>query len=271
VQAIIDSCTRQFPEFGERARKRIRTYLKSCRRNKRSRDSGSWPDPTRPTPAHLTSVQAEQILAAACENESHNAKRMRLGLEPVSQPMPVIAGVEPRATIVDHFSPANLSAEPKLLSHLGNLGGVANAAVTTGVASGVANAATCTNNNNNNVTKADSPSYVKPTDSLTKTVSASMGPLSSGVQTFRSGAGALFSPAAHAQTFMSPGLPLFHPGPIPNGPQDLSMKPSRPILPQKLTGPEVSAVRQLITGYRESAAFLLRSADELESLLLQQS
>lgn len=38
VQAIIDSCTRQFPEFSERARKRIRTYLKSCRRNKRTRD-----------------------------------------------------------------------------------------------------------------------------------------------------------------------------------------------------------------------------------------
>lgn len=47
---------------------------------------------TRPTPAHLTSVQAEQILATACENESHNAKRMRLGLEPVSQPMPVLPG-----------------------------------------------------------------------------------------------------------------------------------------------------------------------------------
>ncbi|GLG95169.1 Uncharacterized protein GBIM_02209 [Gryllus bimaculatus] len=43
IQAIIDSCTRQFPEFAERARKRIRTYLKSCRRNKRSRDSnGAW-------------------------------------------------------------------------------------------------------------------------------------------------------------------------------------------------------------------------------------
>lgn len=43
IQAIIDSCTRQFPEFAERARKRIRTYLKSCRRNKRARDpSASW-------------------------------------------------------------------------------------------------------------------------------------------------------------------------------------------------------------------------------------
>lgn len=42
IQAIIDSCTRQFPEFAERARKRIRTYLKSCRRNKRGREGAAW-------------------------------------------------------------------------------------------------------------------------------------------------------------------------------------------------------------------------------------
>jgi len=42
IQAIIDSCTRQFPEFAERARKRIRTYLKSCRRNKRGREGTTW-------------------------------------------------------------------------------------------------------------------------------------------------------------------------------------------------------------------------------------
>lgn len=84
VQAIIDSCTRQFPEFSERARKRLRTYLKSCRRNKKTKDG--WENqPSRPTPAHLTSVQAEQMLSIACENEAMNAKRMRLGLEPISQ------------------------------------------------------------------------------------------------------------------------------------------------------------------------------------------
>ena len=38
IQAIIEACYRQFPEFHERARKRIRTYLKSCRRMKRHRD-----------------------------------------------------------------------------------------------------------------------------------------------------------------------------------------------------------------------------------------
>ncbi|KAE8292648.1 Nucleolar protein 4-like [Larimichthys crocea] len=73
IQAIIESCSRQFPEFQERARKRIRTYLKSCRRMKKNGME------TRPTPPHLTSAMAENILAAACENESRNAaKRMRL-------------------------------------------------------------------------------------------------------------------------------------------------------------------------------------------------
>lgn len=87
IQAIIDSCTRQFPEFSERARKRIRTYLKSCRRNKKTREG--WETSSRPTPAHLTSVQAEQLLAMACENESMNAKRMRIGLDPISQTVPM--------------------------------------------------------------------------------------------------------------------------------------------------------------------------------------
>lgn len=49
----------------------------------------------RPAPPHLTSVQAEQLLARACENESENAKRMRMGLEPISQPMPVITTTLP--------------------------------------------------------------------------------------------------------------------------------------------------------------------------------
>ena len=43
------------------------------------------PPHLRPTPPHLTSVLAEQLLARACENEADNAKRMRMGMEPVSQ------------------------------------------------------------------------------------------------------------------------------------------------------------------------------------------
>ena len=38
INAIIVSCQRQFPEFSDRARKRIRTYLKSCRRSSRTRE-----------------------------------------------------------------------------------------------------------------------------------------------------------------------------------------------------------------------------------------
>jgi len=38
VQAIVDSCVRQFPEFSQRARKRIRSYLKTCRKMKRTRE-----------------------------------------------------------------------------------------------------------------------------------------------------------------------------------------------------------------------------------------
>lgn len=53
---------------------------------------------------------------------------------------------------------------------------------------------------------------------------------------------------------------------FPAGPAlDALKKP--PLLSHKLNATEIGAVRQLITGYRESAAFLLRSADELEHLL----
>ncbi|KAG9474654.1 hypothetical protein GDO78_004777 [Eleutherodactylus coqui] len=81
IQAIIESCSRQFPEFQERARKRIRTYLKSCRRMKKN-----GMEMARPTPPHLTSAMAENILAAACESESRKAaKRMRLEIYQTAQ------------------------------------------------------------------------------------------------------------------------------------------------------------------------------------------
>lgn len=107
IQAIIDSCTRQFPEFSERARKRIRTYLKSCRRNKKTRE-GWETNATRPTPAHLTSVQAEQILASACENESLNAKRMRIGLDPISQTAPLASTTNVRINSIESSSVASI-------------------------------------------------------------------------------------------------------------------------------------------------------------------
>ena len=39
---------------------------------------------------HLTSPEAESILAQACENESNNAKRMRMGLEALTVCRPML-------------------------------------------------------------------------------------------------------------------------------------------------------------------------------------
>ena len=52
------------------------------------------------------------------------------------------------------------------------------------------------------------------------------------------------------------------------GPTDLSVKRSMSSKNQ-LNASEIATIKQLIAGYRESAAFLYRSADELEQLLLQ--
>ncbi len=56
----------------------------------------------RPTPPHLTSAAAEALLAHACENESNNAKRMRMGLEPlpvsVSQPIRLLSFLQLKQT-----------------------------------------------------------------------------------------------------------------------------------------------------------------------------
>ncbi|XP_076131620.1 nucleolar protein 4-like isoform X2 [Alosa pseudoharengus] len=189
IQAIIESCSRQFPEFQERARKRIRTYLKSCRRMKKSGFE------TRPTPPHLTSAMAENILAAACENESRNAaKRMRLDIYQTNDEQ------------ISIDKPG--SRDPAALAH-----------------SGFALAASA---------YSQDQLYTNgPTDLSMKSL-ASNSSTSSSSNSHGQGGG---NGGASAQ----------------------------------LSAPEVTAVRQLIAGYRESAAFLLRSADELENLILQQN
>lgn len=74
----------------------------------------------------------------------------------------------------------------------------------------------------------------------------------------------------HTQPGLTPLLATTSAPMLANGPTDLSVKgTSKPTRPT-LNAVEVAAVRQLITGYRESAAFLLRSADELENLLIHQ-
>ncbi|XP_006091720.1 nucleolar protein 4 isoform X1 [Myotis lucifugus] len=202
IQAIIDSCRRQFPEYQERARKRIRTYLKSCRRMKRSGFEMS-----RPIPSHLTSAVAESILASACESESRNAaKRMRLEKQQ------------------DKSAPADKQSKPE-------------AAPTTHAASAVSGSQEVLYINGNGTYSYHS---------------------------YRGLGGGLLSLSDASSS----------------GPTDLSMK--RQLAPSsgsssssssrpQLSPTEINAVRQLVAGYRESAAFLLRSADELENLILQQN
>ncbi|KAK7884518.1 hypothetical protein WMY93_027641 [Mugilogobius chulae] len=204
---------------------RIRTYLKSCRRMKKNGME------TRPTPPHLTSAMAENILAAACESESRNAaKRMRLETyhDDLSLEKPSSVGLR----------------EPASLAH-----------------SAYSLAASA-------FSSQDSQLYINGAG------------LSYGYRTYPA-MGAMTHPVSltTAQT---------------NGPTDLSMKSLSTTLTNshaanslagrgnsgaaggggastQLSQPEITAVRQLIAGYRESAAFLLRSADELENLILQQN
>ncbi|KAJ8412269.1 hypothetical protein AAFF_G00145360 [Aldrovandia affinis] len=222
IQAIIESCSRQFPELQERARKRIRTYLKSCRRMKKSGLE------TRPTPPHLTSAMAETILATACENETRNAaKRMRLDLYQNHDEQNALDRPHPRESApVAHPAPSlPASAFPQdqlytnggLGYNLCGYGGLGNnqqhpASLTTGTAQ------------SNGDWLPDRPQYE---------VSGLESPSASSSSHGQGGGGG----GASAQ----------------------------------LSPPEITAVRQLIAGYRESAAFLLRSADELESLILLQN
>ncbi|XP_073723974.1 nucleolar protein 4-like isoform X2 [Misgurnus anguillicaudatus] len=211
IQAIIESCSRQFPEFQERARKRIRTYLKSCRRMKK----GGFE--TRPTPPHLTSAMAENILAAACESETRNAaKRMRLDIyqghdETVSSDKP--SSRDPAALAHSGFS---LAASAYAQDQLYTNGGLNYSFRGYGTLQ------------NNGTQQSNGP-----TDLSMKSLASSTTSSSSSNSHGQGGGGG----GASAQ----------------------------------LSPPEVTAVRQLIAGYRESAAFLLRSADELENLILQQN
>ncbi|XP_039610395.1 nucleolar protein 4-like isoform X1 [Polypterus senegalus] len=202
IQAIIDSCRRQFPEYQERARKRIRTYLKSCRRMKRNGF-----DASRPIPSHLTSAAAENILASACESESRNAaKRMRL-----ERPQDESASTEKQYKQEPGevtFPVSAVSSAQEVLYINGN--GTYSCHSYGGLGGGLLN--------------LNEASSSGPTDlSMKRTTAQNSGPSSS--------------------------------------------SSSRP----QLNVTEINAVRQLIAGYRESAAFLLRSADELENLILQQN
>ncbi|XP_039430478.1 uncharacterized protein LOC120413630 isoform X4 [Culex pipiens pallens] len=257
IQAIIDSCTRQFPEFAERARKRIRTYLKSCRRNKKTREG--WENTSRPTPAHLTSVQAEQILAVACENESLNAKRMRIGLEPISQSVTPTTAVsymtsEP-PNVPTLYQNMNLKCETETTPPVKT-----EPLTSVPKLSPVQNTTPDINQMKLNIPSASASST--PTIPTTVPTISNFSDYNTGFtnrsQHYTNFMNSVNSSNSTSTTMSATGT----------APTDLSMK--RPILAHKLNSAEITAVKQLVTGYRESAAFLMRSADELENLLLQQ-
>jgi len=248
IQAIIDSCTRQFPEYSERARKRIRTYLKSCRRTKRSREQAGLDTNNRPTPPHLTSVLAEQLLARACENEAENAKRMRMGIEPISQSMPTslitsstvdTLSTPPQAGFASSFDKSKMDYKSEQLVNL----------------------LAATQQQQQAQQQPQPPQLQIAPQPPTNLVP---GPVT-------------ISSSMHRQTFQ-PNAQVFGTTPVgllagvesgaaTNGQSQVDGLKKPPLLNHKLNGTEMTAVRQLITGYRESAAFLLRSADELEHLI----
>lgn len=85
---------------------------------------------------------------------------------------------------------------------------------------------------------------------------------------FRPGFTTSYQHPAHHHPPVIQHTPLQH-NSVQNGPTDLSMKKQNS--KNQLSTSEVATIKQLIAGYRESAAFLYRSADELEQLLLQQN
>ncbi|XP_059149477.1 nucleolar protein 4-like [Physella acuta] len=253
IQAILEACDRQFPEFHERSRKRIRTYLKSCRRMRRSKEHNGW-EPLRPTPPHLTSAAAESLLATACENESQNAKRMRLGLEP----LPASAMVAHNALVSAQTPPSTQASTPQQPP----------TAVTPSQPSSISSPRSLNNCSANTdfLRHQPPPPTFRPAPDFPPS----------------------FFTNGHGGALFRPGFPSYqhpahhHPSVLPHapistnattngefGPTDLSMKKSS--TKGQLSSSEVTAIKQLIAGYRESAAFLYRSADELEQLLLQQN
>ncbi|XP_037629132.1 nucleolar protein 4-like [Sebastes umbrosus] len=246
IQAIIESCSRQFPEFQERARKRIRTYLKSCRRMKKSGME------TRPTPPHLTSAMAENILAAACESESRNAaKRMRL----------------------DAFHDDQISLDKP---SGGSGGGLREPASLAHSAYSLAASAFSSSQDTQLYINGAGLSYgyrgypglgaamQHPVSLTTGAAAQSNGPTDLSMKSLSSAniSNSSSSSASAAANNSLGGRGSSSSSGGGGGGGGASTQ---------LSQPEITAVRQLIAGYRESAAFLLRSADELENLILQQN
>ncbi|XP_076317691.1 nucleolar protein 4-like isoform X2 [Tachypleus tridentatus] len=224
IQAIIESCARQFPEFVERARKRIRTYLKSCRRAKRTRDQNGLElvelTHSRSTCNSVSNSQADSDIprSSIIMNKSHQA------LNQDSQ-------LHTQLTQSAHHS---LLGSGRNIAHPGTSSSTRVLMVNGGA-----------------ITSQPSNSSLL-SDTIYRGTSQSSFHCTAFPQHSNN------SQLSSSSTTMT------------NGPTDLSMKRTT-TAKYSLNPSEVNAVKQLVAGYRESAVFLLRSADELEQLLFQQN
>ena len=226
----MDSCNRQFPEFSTIIHKMIKNYLNSRRKMKRSKEHSGLDS----VDAHSAStehkvknnIKAEQILAKAIENESENAKRMRMGLEPISQCMPGRAKLPSGGNQV---KPLSESYQEKPYSGDSNLEPPSGGNFLEPLLGG------------NQSKLPQGIIHLKPP------LGGNQVKLSSKVDPAEPSSG-----VSHGEFNIVPSIESTH---------SVSNVLSRDEL--KSTG----SIHQLVKGYRESAAFLLRYADELEHLL----
>lgn len=261
IQAILEACDRQFPEFHLRSRKRIRTYLKSCRRMRRSKEQNGWePQQMRPTPPHLTSAAAESLLAQACENESQNAKRMRLGLEPLPA-----ASMHTNSSTTNSQSQTTAQQQQQQSTPAPSPHSQSSSNQTSPQSQQSASQVDRHAHTNNDFLRHQPPPPTfRPAPEFHPPF------FTNGNGLFRPGFPGYQHPAHHHPPVLSHGA--LNPTSVQNGklsPTDLSMK--KQSSKSQLSAGEIATIKQLIGGYRESAAFLYRSADELEQLLLQQN
>ncbi|KOB69984.1 Uncharacterized protein OBRU01_16120 [Operophtera brumata] len=300
IQAIIDSCTRQFPEFAERARKRIRTYLKSCRRNKKVRGEpasgagagSAWDTAVRVRSDRLVSLFLRRIVSKADAGAPHLGAG---GTHPGAGTIDTTSTSAVASSFLSMYSGAVSSPATPVTSTttLASAGHSKMAADTTRPAC----SPTIEGSLNNNSLKLDNANGSAGSKTASKmaadttrpgcspTIEGSLNNNSLKLDNANGSAGSktaspasspapLFRPS-FPNTFGSPqtfAAPTLHSTPAATNltTSASSTQSKSQLLSHKLSGAEVGAVRQLITGYRESAAFLLRSADELEALLLNQ-
>ncbi|XP_067933149.1 nucleolar protein 4-like [Watersipora subatra] len=255
LQSILDACNRQFPEFQERSRKRVRTYLKSCRRMRRARNMDGLESQIRPTPPHLTSPIAENLLSQACENEMENSSRIKMGLEPL--PSTPVA-----RRLVNHTTANSVAPTPNHASSAVSMPTLAQA-----------------------VSRQQASAQPVPGHRIlpdwrfqhTAPFRHDLTPFF-GSGFFRPPFPGLPTPvpsaAAPIQVSQAANLINLQPAPPAGVTADLSAlkKQASAVLSTQnkasiLTATEKATIKQLITGYRESATFLYKSADELELLI----